>query len=398
MNTEILIIGGGVPGLTLALLLGQAGAEVCVVDTEKLMPMKDVEVQGRTAALMDGSVGILRRVGVWDAMEPYVEGLQTLRIVDDSRKGLEPVQIDFHASDIGLEAYGYNTPNAMLRAALCEAIKSVKSITHLTPARLTSYEVDGAKVIATLDDGKTVEARVIVGADGRRSVTRESAGIGVSEQDYKQSAITCVIDHTKSHENISTEFHRPGGPFTTVPMPGNRSSIVWMEKTEDAERFAAMSKQAFEKALQERTNNTLGQITLSAGPQTWPIITQHAKALTAPRCVLVAEAAHVLSPIGAQGLNLSLRDVDVLANTLLDAMRIGEDVGSAGVLERYTRQRKADINTRVYGIDILNRLVSNNIEPLKLLRRAGIQTLDNLPLLKDFITTQGLNPSSSLRA
>ncbi|MEM6781213.1 MAG: FAD-dependent monooxygenase [Pseudomonadota bacterium] len=394
MKTEVLIIGGGVPGLTLALLLGQKGIETCVVDTEKVIPLNEVELTGRTSALWAESIELLKSARVWDAVESYTEPLRALRIIDDSSKVMDPVQVDFESREIGLEVFGYNTPNAKLRAALVEEISKFEKIMHIAPARLHDYTATPSKIIARLEGKTEIEANLIIGADGRNSVTRHMAGIEVSKQDYGQSALTCVIDHTLDHGGISTEHHRPGGPFTTVPMPNKQSAIVWMEKTEDAERFIKLEKQHFEQALQERTRDSLGKVTLATNPECWPIITQNAKALTAPRCALMAEAAHVMSPIGAQGLNLSLRDVRSLANVIIKAMSVGEDPGSATVLQKYARERKADVDTRVNGIDLFNRLVSNNKSSLRGLRRMGLKTLDTLPMLKEFTMMQGLTPQS----
>lgn len=395
-KTEVLIIGGGIPGLTLALLLGRIGIEVCVVDTEKMIAMDEVETTGRTSAIMSGSVNILKSAGIWDLIANETEALKTLRIVDDSNQSIDPIQVDFFANDIGLSAFGYNTPNAKLRAVLCQEIEDIKTITHIAPARLTDYTLksQGSGVIATLDNGDEIEARLIIGADGRNSVVRQSAHIQINKKDYGQSAITCVIEHTKDHENISTEFHRPGGPFTTVPMPGGHtSSIVWMEKTEDAQRYIALDKNSFITALQDRTRNMLGTVSLKTTPESWPIITQNVKTLIGARCALMAEAAHVLSPIGAQGLNLSLRDVAALAETITDAMRLGQDIGSSTTLHAYEQKRRLDINSRVYGVDILNRAVGNNLNVMKGLRRAGLKSIDGIPALKEAAMIKGLAPA-----
>lgn len=400
IKTEVLIIGGGVPGLALALLLGQKGADVCVVDTEKVVKLKDSEVSSRTVALWDASIDVIQQTGIWDTVKPYSQAIETLRIVDDSSKQMEPVIVDFKAQEIGLDVFGYNIPNSKLRAALVEALSKVKTVKHIAPARLKDYHIDGSKVMATLQDDSKIQASLIIAADGRQSITRDIAGIEVSEQDYGQSAMTCVINHTKSHDSVSTEHHRPGGPFTTVPMPktkdGWQCAVVWMEKNEDAQRFMRFEKHNFETALQERTRGALGKVTLASNPQSWPIITQHSKALSAERCALMAETAHVMSPIGAQGLNLSLRDVASLYDVIIGAMQVGEDIGSQSVLRRYERQRRADIQTRVFGIDTLNKLVSNNKASLRALRRVGLKTIDALPMLKEFTMMQGIKARSSL--
>jgi len=393
MKTEVLIIGGGIPGLTLAGLLGAQGLKCCVVDPQPPEKLKDVQITGRTSALMHASVNILKAAGVWDKIADQTEALKVLRIIDDSLRGRPSVQTDFDSAEIGLEAFGYNTPNNVLRAALYEQVSKIKNVKLISPARLSDYTVRNQNVIARLEDGTEVTASVIIGADGRKSVTRAVAGIEANERPYGQKAITCLISHSKSHLNISAEFHRPGGPFTLVPLPGNMSSVVWVEKEEDADYFMRLSKGAFEKALQDRTNGKLGEIKLDSSPESWPLISLKAGSLTAERVALAAEAAHVLSPIGAQGLNLSLRDIAVLAETLIDSARLGQDLGSTQVLRKYETQRRPDILSRIYGVDGLNRMVANDTGLLKRLRRAGLKSLEASGPVRTIAMHQGLAPS-----
>lgn len=390
METEALIIGAGVPGLTLAAFLGRLGLDVCMVDPDDLRTPA-AGTQGRTSALMQGSVNILTQAGVWGAVQNETGALRVLRIVDDS--GSKPVQIDFDAGDIGLDAFARNCPNGILRKALIEHVRTIKTVKLLDKTRLEGFHVDGLLVRARLNSGKDVKARIIIGADGHNSVVRRCAGIEIHTRDYGQSAITCVIDHALSHKDISTEFHRPGGPFTLVPLPGMRSSVVWVERTEDAQSLMKLKKKDFEQTMLDRSHGQLGTISLVSTPECWPLKALAAKSLTAPRTVLVAEAAHVISPIGAQGLNLSLRDAATLAEVLADAARRGEDIGSPLVLDRYTQRRRADIASRVVGVDGLNRIVSNNLGFLRGLRKLGLKTLDSIPALKNLAIRHGMNPA-----
>lgn len=391
-RTDILIIGGGVPGLTLASVLGQIGVSVIVADSYPPRPLAAVKPDGRTVALMEGSVNILKATGAWDLCADRGEPLKTMRIIDDSAgRAADPVQIAFSAYEIGMDAFGINMPNTALRAALGDTIKTVKSV-RMLKAALETYEVGESGITARFDTGETVTAKLIVGADGRNSQVRHIAGIGARTRDYGQKAITCLIDHTKPHDNTSTEFHRPSGPFAIVPLPGLQSAIVWVEHDEQADRFMALSKHAFEHALQERTGNLMGTITLATSPHVWPLTFLKADRLTGPRSVLMAEAAHVISPMGAQGLNLSLRDAASLAENLADSLRLGLDPGSAAVLARYERQRRRDVASRVTGTDALTRMVSNDIGILRGLRRIGLKTLDAVTPLKTFAMHQGLAP------
>ena len=228
-----------------------------------------------------------------------------------------------------------------------------------------------------------------MGADGRNSQTRKSAGVTAKTFDYKQSAMTFCVDHSLPHHNISTEFHRPGGPFTSVPLPGNKSSIVWVEKTKTAGEMTALDKESFHAAVQERTQGILGTIEKVSAPSLWPLMRLTAKRFHAKRCALIAEAAHVMSPIGAQGLNLSLRDVSDLFSILKDAYYCGSDPGSSSTLSRYESLRRPDIHLRTNAIHSMNMLVANDNTLLRKLRRAGIVAIDNIPPLKTLLTQRG---------
>ncbi len=397
MKTKALIIGGGVAGLSLACLLGQAGLDCVVIEPNDFPTLKQEDHSGRTAALMGGSVNVLKAIGVWDYIENNTTPLEIMRIIDDSNSNIEPVQVDFPASEIGLKNYGHNTPNLMLHALLAEKATKDKHIQVIHKAKLQELERYDSGVIARLDNGESVQADLCIGADGRNSRVRNIAGIETKESVYDQKAITFLINHTKSHNNTSTEHHRPGGPFTTVPMPdvkdGNQSSIVWVEKTEDADKFIALDKSSLESAIQTRTRDALGKVSLASSPECWPLKGLCAEKLIANRIALIAEAAHVMSPIGAQGLNLSLRDVATLAETLIDAARLGEDIGSELVLARYAKRRSPDMHSRYIGVDKYNRIVSNNIGFLRDIRRTGLKSLKAIPALKHLAMSQGLKPN-----
>lgn len=394
IRTDILIIGGGVPGLTLSLLLGRVGIQSVLVDPAPLPLIKDIKEDGRTAALMQGSLNILRSIDVWQHCADISAPLQTLRIIDDKdRAHPEPLLVDFKADEIGMESFGYNIPITALRAHLAKAVTDNKVITFYQNA-LANLSFSDHEVTAKLEGGTAVTASLVVGADGRKSAVRSLSGIETWERDYGQSAITCLLSHTKSHQNISTEFHRPSGPFTLVPMPGNQSSLVWVDKTDAVQDYVAMSKHAIIRAIQDRSRDMLGEIDLVTSPQSWPLIAIKAKEITGHRVALMAEAAHVLSPMGAQGLNLSLRDCAILAETIVDSLRLGLDAGLKTNLRGYEAKRSFDINSRVIGSDGLTRMVSNDFGLLKTLRRAGLKTLSPHSPLKTFMMQQGLAPSS----
>lgn len=388
---DVIISGGGTPGLTLALLLAQTGLRSVVIDPAPLSQFTISSPEGRTSALMQSSIAVLKQTGVWNMTLPYGAPLEILRIIDDSfGNKTQQIETNFPACNIGLDFFGINMPNNILRSALAIAARQHKVTTLCGSSRLTGFSTDDFGVTVNLDDGTSLRAPLLIAADGRESPVREKSGIACWHHDYGQSAITCLIHHSSSHQNISTEFHRPGGPFTLVPLPGNTSSVVWVEKTADADTFMALSRHNFTQALQDRTDGRLGRITLSSDPQSCPLIALRARNFTARRVALVAEAAHVLSPLGAQGLNLSLRDVDCLAKIIIKAAQTGMDIGAQSILATYEKQRRSDIWVRSISTDGLTRLVSHNHRPLHGLRRTGLKTISMIEPLKVMAMQQGM--------
>lgn len=390
INADIIVCGAGPAGLVLSCLLAKTGLKIALIDAESPQAVSP-RPSGRTAALFNGSVNIIKACGIWDDLSGICAPLRIMRIVDAS--GKSEARLEFQASEIDEAQFGYNVPNAPLRDALLNRAANLRNLTHLRPAKLSLYQLDGTSVLAETDSGTRINARLIVGTDGRNSAVRRIAGIEAKTRDYGQIAMTCLLDHTKPHEFASTEFHRPGGPFTFVPLPGNRSSLVWVEKAEDARKFLSMKHGEYQQAIQDRSHGLLGSITLASPPESWPLLSLSTDIFTAPRAVLAAEAAHVLSPLGAQGLNLSLRDVAVLAETIVDAARLGEDIGSDLVLGRYTARRRLDIALRTNGIDHYNRIVASDVSSVRNVKKLGIEMFGKIPALKDLAAEQALSPS-----
>lgn len=388
---DVIISGGGIPGLTLALLLANANFEVVLIDPAPLSHFKLKPAEGRTSALMQSSIAVLKESNIWDIASPHGEPLKILRIIDDSLNDRNRmIETDFCASDIGLDYFGINFPNNVLRTLLAHKVTKQRNIKLYDGCTLDSFEQGPSSVQATLSSGPIIKASLLVAADGRESLIRKICGIKAHIHAYGQTAITCLIDHSKSHGNISTEFHRSGGPFTLVPMPDKSSSVVWVEKDADAARLMHLSKADFEKTLQEKTREKLGRISLTTAPQSCPLIGLRSAALTAPRVALMAESAHVLSPLGAQGLNLSLRDVKELATKILEARQLGLDIGSKAVLQSYENARRSDIMIRYAGTDGLTRFVSHNIIPLHNVRRAGLGMISMIEPLRQIAMKQGM--------
>lgn len=389
---DLAIVGAGLAGLSLAVLLGKQGIKIVIIDSAPESVYVAPAPSARTVALMQTSLNILQETGALIPCLPFSAPLETMRIIDDSLPGDETIEAEFDACDIGLKRFSMNIPNNALRTALYNEVKKLKNVDLLCETKLEDYEVAGSHVAVTLDNKNQISCKLLIGADGRESLVRKIAGIGRRKKEYDQTAITCVINHALSHNNTATEFHRSAGPLALVPLPGNQSSIVWVETRNRAQDIMALSKDAFIQTLQDATNDALGAITLDLGPECWPLCTIKSKKLTAQRVALIAESAHVMSPITAQGLNLSLRDVAALAETLIDAFRLGLDPGSKTILDRYESRRKIDIETRVMGVNRMNKFVSTDFFPLQKLRRRGLKIVDRITPLRHFAMQHGLAP------
>jgi len=380
-RNKITIVGAGIPGLSLALILAKADFDVTIIDKYKLPKMSDVKPSARTTALMQGSLKILERTGVWPEFKPQCTRLAQLSIIDDSaypRGAGDMVREDFKAGELGLEEFGYNVPLIPMTASLADLARANENITIIEDVDIDQNH-DAIR-----------HADLVVGANGRNSVVRTWSGIDADIKKYDQTAITCVISHSQSHDNTSMEFHRSGGPCTFVPHGEGQSAVVWVEKTSDAAAFLKLPRDGFVQALQDRTRGLLGKIDLVVEPESWPLMTLKANKLTAPKTVLIAEAAHVLSPIGAQGLNLSLRDVGALADILINA----HDIADASVLKSYERNRRRDMAPRHFGVDMLNQMVANDNVVVRGLRRLGLRAIRHIKPVRKILMEQGLSPKS----
>lgn len=393
-STQIIIAGGGVPGLVLGCLLAQQGLSVTIVDPKPVPENATPPITGRTVALMDTSLRILEEAGLWPhALKSIAGALNILSIADDGNLQDKITRVDFKARELGLESFGYNIPLPHLHVAAMKAFKALKG-TAIIAGKIKAFVADENAITVTLDDGTALKSELLVGADGRGSIVRENSDIAAKTRDYKQIAITGLIEHSKPHSNNSVEFHRPGGPFTLVPMPSNQSSFVWVETAEDAENFTKLRRPDLEKAIQERTRGIVGTIKLIAGPESTPLMRLRAQKIISDRVALIAEAAHVISPIGAQGLNLSLRDSAALRDVIIEAVGLGFSAGDPQFLKRYERDRTGDIHTRVFATDGLNRLVSNTSPALAQLRKFGMAVISEPTLLRQMLVQEAFSPQS----
>ena len=392
-KTDILISGGGVAGLVAAAAFGSAGFAVTLVDPTP--PVTEAGAEGadlRSTAFLQPARAFLSRAGLWDRLAPHATPLRVMRIVDAGGADPAPrVTRAFDSSEIGDEAFGWNFPNWLLRREMLARLSEIPNVTFLMGTGFARLFTRDSEARVTLSNGRTLSARLVIAADGRFSPSRAAAGIGVRTRRYGQKAVVFAVSHPVPHANISTEVHRTGGPFTLVPLPDHEgqpcSAVVWMEDGPEIGRLAALPVSAFEAEATARSAGVQGPLTLVSRRQVWPIISQMADRLTAERIALVAEAAHVVPPIGAQGLNMSLRDLA----TLLDlAERDPAHLGDTGMLDAYARARHADIRLRVNGIDLLNRASQAEVPFLRDLRAVGVRVLHDIAPIRKGLMRLGL--------
>jgi 2-octaprenyl-6-methoxyphenol hydroxylase len=383
---DIAVIGGGPAGLAAAIALAETGAKTALI--ARRAPYAD----NRTTALLGGSVDFLERLGVWRHCAEQAAALQGMRLVDDTGRLIRAPEVRFSSHEIGLEAFGYNIENRTLMLALEARTAEFSGLTRLDDEAEAIDPQDGEVIIRTRL-GQVVSARLVVGADGRQSLCRAAAGIEVRRRELGQSALTFNISHSRPHRNISTEFHTPHGPCVFVPLPGNRCSVVWVAAPKDAERMLAFSDAELSDAAELQSHSILGRITVEPGRHLFPLAIEQARQFAANRIALIGEAAHVLPPIGAQGLNMGLRDAADIADIAREAMLSGEDPGAPQVLKRYGSARRADVSSRKFVIDLANRSLLSDLLPMQTLRAAGLHLIGALAPLRRLAMREGLAPS-----
>lgn len=389
---DAVVVGGGPAGLAAALALARTGARTALAAPPH-RPAGD-RPDMRTAALFPGSIAMLDHLGVWEDLRRHSAVLSAIRIIDDRGALLRAPEVTFHASEIGRASFGYNVPNTPLVEALLARCQGPSSgVTMMATAGAKALHPGPDSVEIELAEGQTLKARLVAGADGRRSLCRQSAGIATTDWKYPQSAITTVFTHSRPHHDISTEFHRPAGPCTTVPMPGQCSSLVWVERPEVAEELAAADDTSFRRALEERLHGLLGSVGELSPRVVFPLSGLSAKAFGANRIALIGEAGHVIPPIGAQGLNLGLRDGASLADCVSEALGRGRDIGGPETLAAYDRARRADVTSRSWTIDLLNKSLLSPFVPVHLARGLGLFALKTISPLRRLVVREGLQPS-----
>lgn len=382
------MVGGGPAGLTAAIALAGAGVETAVV------AMPAAAHDNRTTALLASSVTALETLGVWDRCADQAAPLKRMRLVDDTARLLRAPEVCFDAAEIGLPAFAYNIENRHLLAALESRARDIPAL-RLIAAKAERLDVGDADVSVSLDDGGRLPARLVVGADGRRSLCRTAAGIETESHSYPQTALTFNLTHARPHGDTSTEFHTASGPFTLVPLPGQRSSLVFVVTPEDVPRLTALPDAELAAEIERRSHSIVGSIGIEPGRGVFPLAVEIARCFGRSRVVLIGEAAHVMPPIGAQGLNLGLRDAATIAELVIAARQNGGDVGSNALTAHYEHMRRADVTSRSLAVDLLNRSLLSDFLPLQGARGLGLYLLDRIGPLRRAVMREGVAPAAS---
>jgi 2-octaprenyl-6-methoxyphenol hydroxylase len=378
-DVELLIAGGGLNGLLLGVACAEAGLGVAVVDRQDPATMLGEAFDGRASAIAYGSKLVLDGVGLWPGIAAEAEPIREIRVADDE----SPLFLHYEHRDLGADdPLGYIVENRVLRRALFERARRLPMLRLLAPQTVDGVVRNDAAAVATLGDGSRLRARLVAAADGKDSPLRKAAGIRAVEWRYTQTGIVSTVAHERPHAGIAVEHFLPAGPFAILPMTGNRSSIVWTENAALTPHLVRLPESEFAAELRARFGDFLGAIE-PVGPRWgYPLGLMQAERYIARRLALIGEAAHVIHPIAGQGLNVGIRDVAALAEAVIDARRLGLDIGADRVLERYQRWRRLDAVLLAGVTDGLNRLFSNTIPPVRLARDLGLAAVNRLPPLK----------------
>ncbi len=380
---DILIVGGGLNGPALALALAQTGHTVTIIDALAQKVRKNAAFDGRAYALALASQRLLQTIGVWDRVAEHAQPMLEIKVTDGhAGTGPSPFFMHFDHAEIEEGPMGYMVEDRHLRRAFLDAMDADRNITQINGRTVIAQDQDATGVTLTLDDGSTLTGSLLVGCDGRRSGTAARAGIKRSGWDYGQTALVCAIEHDLPHHGIAHQFFMPPGPLAILPLTGNRSSIVWSERTDAAKRINALPEGEYLQVLRPRFGDFLGDIKLAGDRFTYPLNLTIANAFIGERMALVGDAAHGMHPIAGQGLNAGLRDVGALAEVLTLAGRRGEDIGSVLVLERYQEWRRFDTAALAMATDVFNKLFSNDNPLLRVGRDIGMGIVGSLPGLR----------------
>jgi 2-octaprenyl-6-methoxyphenol hydroxylase len=392
-NVELLIAGGGLTGLLLGVACAGTGLTVAIVDPQGPTALLADDFDGRSSAIGYGSHRVLEAIGVWPEIASDAEPIREIRVADDA----SPLFLHYDHRELGTGApLGYIVENRILRRALVNRVRPIPNLRFFSSVSVDSVSTSHFAASAGLSDGREIGARLVAAADGRKSPLRNAAGIRTVEWRYPQTGIVATVHHGRPHSGVAVEHFMPAGPFAILPMTENRSSIVWTERAELAPRLVGLPDAAFKAELAARFGDFLGAIEPIGPRWTYPLSLLLAEEYVAPRLALVGEAAHTIHPIAGQGLNLGIRDVAALAQLVIDARRLGLDIGDKSILLGYQQWRRFDAMALAAVTDGLNRLFSNSFAPLQLARDVGLAVVNRLPPLKRVLMRDAMGIAGDL--
>ncbi len=397
LNADVVIVGGGLVGATLGLALCQGGLTAIIIDAGDPKTALGAEFDGRASSVALASCRMLDQLGVWRDLAPDAQPVTDIVVSDGRvRDGAAPLFLHFDHEEIGEEPLFHMLENRHLRAALQTAVSEAPGLTLLAPQTAETIEYGPQGVRVALGDGRVASARLCVAADGRNSRVRDGAGLKTMGWAYDQWGIVATVAHEEPHGNVAHEYFLPSGPFAILPLTDNRSSLVWTEDKDQTPAFLSMSDHDFNAAMRDRFGPFLGDAQVVGPRWSYPLGLQLAHDYIAPRLALVGDAAHAIHPIAGQGFNMGLRDVAALSEVLIDAARLGLDIGATDVLARYQTWRRFD-NVMLAGVtDVLNRLFSNDIGPLRVVRGLGLGLVNQIGPLRRFFMSQAGGASGDL--
>lgn len=376
---DVIIGGGGMVGMTLAVALARGGLDVVVADPLPQAASLDAKFDGRVSALAYATVRMFGALGVWEHLAADAQPIKDI-LVTDGRIGGEPSPFSLHfdSAEVGAASLGHIVENRHIRAGLFAAAATLPNLRFVAPAALTDLKPTAHGIAATLANGETIDAALAVAADGRDSPMRDLMGLQVISWSYPQWGIVATVEHEKPHNGVAYEHFLPSGPFAILPLTGNRSSLVWTEDEKLAPGMMKLDADGFDAEIARRFGGHLGA-TRAAGPRwSYPLKFHLARGFVTPRFALCGDSAHGIHPIAGQGLNLGLKDAAALTEVVLDAARLGLDIGNLASLQKYERWRRFDSFALSVATDGLNRLFSNDIAPLRLLRDVGMGIVDSI--------------------
>jgi 2-octaprenyl-6-methoxyphenol hydroxylase len=386
INVEALIVGGGLVGMTLGSALASAGLPVAIVDRADPTATAAPEFDGRATAIAHASTRVLQGIGLWEGVAPYASAINDIRVSD----GDSLLFLHYDHREVGDEPLGHIIENRYLRLAMIDRVLSLDTLELLAPMEIVDVTRASDGVVAKLADGRHIRARLLLGCDGRNSSVREAAGIGVTRLPYNQTSIVCAVFHDRPHNNIAHERFLPGGPFAVLPMRDadgrHRSAVVWSERDDLVPALMALDETAFVSEMTPRFGDILGALELAGPRWSYPLSLSHAQSYIGQRLALIGDAAHAIHPIAGQGLNMGIRDIAALAEVIIDARRLGHDIGASNILTEYERWRRFDNMVLAVMTDVITRVFSNDIAPLRVARSMGLETVNRIaPLRRNFM-------------